>query len=81
MSYDSIWLFEHVCVFSWLVLPPPAAVALLQPVRPPGLDPLLLQDLGVVQELQAGQLTDHILPEGGGDNRGVNVCYLGQSQV
>lgn len=54
-----------MCVFPGRVLLPlPAAVvALLQPVGLSGLSPLLLQDLGVIQSLQAGDLTDDVLPE------------------
>lgn len=65
LSYDSAGLFPHVCVFlGWVVLPLPAAVAApLQPVGLPGLGSLLLQDLSVIQNLKAWDLTDNVLPE------------------
>lgn len=63
LSYDSIRLFLHVCVFpGGVVLPLPAAVtALLQPVGFPSLGSLLLQDLCVIQNLQTWDLTDDVL--------------------
>lgn len=44
-------------------LAPQAVAALLQTVGLPGLDSLLLQDLCVIQDLQAWNLADDILPE------------------
>lgn len=45
------------------VLAPQAVAALLQTVGLPRLDSLLLQDLCVIQDLQAWNLADDILPE------------------
>ena len=59
-SSDSVWLF--LCVSLWHVPPRPAAVAaLLQPVGFSSLGSLLLQDLSVIQDLQAWDLTDDVL--------------------
>lgn len=44
------------------VLAPQAVATLLQMVGLPRLDSLLLQDLRVIQDLQAWNLTDDILP-------------------
>lgn len=44
------------------VLAPQAVATLLQTVGLPRLDPLLLQDLRVIQDLQAWNLADDILP-------------------
>ena len=51
-------------MYLWHVLPRPAAVAaLLQPVGFSSLVSVLLQDLSVIQDLQACDLTDDVLSE------------------
>lgn len=63
LSDQSTGLFPHVLMLlGGHVLAPQAVATLLQTVGLPGLDPLLLQDLRVIQDLQAWNLTDDILP-------------------
>lgn len=62
LSSDAVW--SSLDVFpGGVVLLPATQASSLQPVRPPGLDPLLLQNLCVIQNFQAWDLTDHILSE------------------
>lgn len=54
-------LLLQLLLLPGLLLPPQAVAALLQLVDLPRLDSLLLQDLCVIQDLQAWNLTDDVL--------------------